>query len=135
TEAQADALLKSHSGLARRADHFDKIELHNTTFDTTVGEPAIPAYLKEQSAGNKRLRIVQFQGPVLPEWLEQLKSLGGVKLVHYVPNNAYTVLLDAGAEAKLQKLRVPDGPIQWVGVFHPYYKVKESLLQSKKPLV
>ena len=54
TDAQAAGLAKSFGSRAQKADHFNRIELHNATIDVTAGEPAIPAYLREQAAGNKR---------------------------------------------------------------------------------
>ena len=135
TAAQVQALPPQYGGRLQPADHLNKLELHVGTIDTTVGEPAIPNHLKERATSGKRLRLVQFIGPVRREWLEQLQAIKNVKLVNYVPNNAYVVLLDATAETKLLALRQPAGPIQWIGTFQPYYKLNQALRQSTRATV
>ncbi len=53
--------------------------------------------------------------------------MSGVKVVNYVPNNAYLVFLDAAAEKKVRALRDPAGLCQWVGAYHPWYKLTPAL--------
>jgi len=43
-------------------------------------------------------------------------------------NNAYLVFMDAAVERKVEAMHGPDGPIQWVGGYHPYYKMPHNLL-------
>jgi hypothetical protein len=87
----------------------------------------VPAHLRQAAQKGKNLRLIQFKGPVLSEWLEQVKKAGDVKVVSYVPNNAYIVWLDRAAEDNLGKLMAPSGPVQWVGAYHPYYKMRPGL--------
>ena len=82
-----------------------------------------------------RLRLLQFKGPVQPEWLDQIKAVGKVHIVSYVPNNAYLVHIDDAAEKNLTKLTGGSGPVQWVGAYHPYYKMRSSLRDSKAQTV
>ncbi|MCG3149753.1 MAG: hypothetical protein PCFJNLEI_03218 [Verrucomicrobiae bacterium] len=136
TDEQVKGLQRKHGDRLQKADHFNRLELAATTFDTTVGEPAVPVQLKERSvAGKRRLRLVQFNAPVQPGWLEQLQAAGKVKVINYVPNNAFLVMVDAAAETKLQTLREPAGPIQWIGAYHPYYKLPDSLQNVTEPTV
>jgi hypothetical protein len=132
-DAQTAELEWTHGARAVKADHLNRIELSAAKFDTTVGEPPVPAHLRQVVGPGKRLRLVQFKGPVLPEWLEQLKAAGKVKIVSYVPNNAYVVWLDAKAEKALENLKTPAGPIQWIGAYHGSYKMRAELMETTEP--
>ena len=51
----------------------------------------------------KRLHLVQFAGPIKPEWVDALEQ-NGARVVTYIPQNAYLVYGDArgiGANAIL----------------------------------
>ncbi|MCG3149754.1 MAG: hypothetical protein PCFJNLEI_03219 [Verrucomicrobiae bacterium] len=109
------------------ADHFTKIELSEVSFDVTQGEPNIPAHLQEVVGTGTGLRLVQFKGPVTPEWLEQLKAIAGVRLIHPIPNNAYLIAVRDMAEDGVLRLMGENGPLQWVGGYHPYYKIPAVL--------
>jgi hypothetical protein len=109
------------------ANDLNHIELRAASFDTTGNEPAAPAGMEQVEKSGPRLRIVQFKGPIQPEWLAKLKSLNGAKVINYIPNNAYLVFMDAGTENKLEEMRGPGGFIQWIGAYHPYYKIPEEL--------
>ena len=111
-------------------DHFNKIELNTTAFDVTDGEPALPAHLKQAAHSNKNLQIVQFKGPPLPEWLAQLNAIPGVRVIRYIPNNAYLVQVASAARQAVQNLANTDGPVQWIGAYHPYYKIQGDLLAA-----
>lgn len=130
-KTQAEAIKKSHGGRAVKADYLNRIELLAAQFDTTEAEPAVPDNLRQKEVVGQRLRLVQFVGPVLPEWLELLKSAGKVKIVSYVPNNAYIVRMDPSAEDNLRQSVAPGGPIQWIGAYHPHYKIQPGLLPKK----
>ena len=108
-------LKATHGDRVVVANHLNKIELSTGAIDTRAGEPAIPANLRQSAATGMRLRLLQFKGPVQPDWLEQVKAAGKVKIVSYIPNNAYLVHLDDAAEKNLAKLNGPAGPIQWIG--------------------
>src|SRR5262249_11705090 len=70
----------------------------------------------------KRLHLIQFAGPVLPEWHDALLKTG-VQIVTYVPANAYLVYGDAASLGQLQNLAatVPYG--QWEGTYADSYKL------------
>ncbi len=134
-DTQQAELERTHGSRAVKADYLNRIELSAAKFDTTIGEPSVPPHLRQVVGPGKRLRLVQFKGPVLPEWLEQVKAAGNVKIVSYVPNNAYVVWLDAKAEKALDALKAPDGPIQWLGPYHGGYKVRPELMESTEPSI
>ena len=115
-------------------DRLDRLELQTYTIHTSRGEALVPPDLQQTDTQGRRLRLIQFAGPVLPQWLEQVKKLKDVEVIHYVPNNGYLVYLDAKSEKQLDALRVPAGPIQWVGAFHPYYKLSLALQNKSGPI-
>lgn len=126
TDAQAESLGKSHGHRAFKANDLTRIELAAASFDTAVGEPSVPDTLRQSLTAGQRLRLVQFKGPVQSEWLAQVQAAGNVKLISYIPNNAYLVWIDQAAEDSLRKLLVPAGPVRWLGAYHPYYKMRQS---------
>ncbi|HVM59325.1 MAG TPA: choice-of-anchor D domain-containing protein [Verrucomicrobiae bacterium] len=119
-----------------KADSMNHIHLNVCRIDVSQGEPSnIPDGLRESIPSGNRLRLVQFRGPVKPQWLQQLQGVGDVKIVSYVPNNAYVVWVDAAAEANLHRLTASNGPVQWISAYHPYYKAKPSLLHTTNAVV
>ena len=134
-EAQMAEVERTHGDRAVKADHLNGVELGTGRIDTTAGEPAIPPHLQQAETPGNRLRLIQFKGPVLPAWLDQVKAAGQVKVVSYVPNNAYIVWLDKKAEKNLNSLMAPAGPVQWIGAYHPYYKVSAALMESTEPSI
>jgi hypothetical protein len=113
----------------------DRLDLQNYTIHTARGgEALVPPDLQQTDTKGRRLRLIQFKGPVQPRWLEQVKRLKDVEVLHYVPNNGYLLYLDAEAEKQLEALRVPNGPIQWVGAYHPYYKLSLALQNKSGPI-
>jgi len=126
-ETHFRALRASHGDRAVNGGYLNHIELAATAIDTSVGEPAIPGGLQQVETDGKRLRLVQLKGPIKAVWLDQLRNAGNVKVVTYVPNNAYIVWLDSDAEQKLAGLMEPQGPIHWIGAYHPYYKIPQNL--------
>jgi hypothetical protein len=70
----------------------------------------------------KKLHLVQFVGPIKPEWREALEQTG-VSVVHYVPQNAYLVHGDNAALAKLQAWAQVVDYLQWEGDYANDYKL------------
>jgi hypothetical protein len=126
-DEQFRALQATHGDRAVAANYLNHVELRSVGIDTSVGEPAVPAAMQQTETGGRRLRLIQFKGPIQPEWLAALKGVGGVKVITYVPNSTYLVSMDAATEKNLEKMRAPGGPIQWVGAYHPSYKIPREL--------
>ncbi len=127
TDEQVTALQKTHGDRVAKANYLNRIELLATALDTTAGEPSVPNHLQQAETTGKRLRLIQFKGPVQPQWLDKVKAAGDVRVVSYIPNNSYVVWVDASAEQKLRELKGPQGSIQWIGAYHPYYKIPQDL--------
>ncbi|MGD1019661.1 MAG: choice-of-anchor D domain-containing protein [Verrucomicrobiia bacterium] len=130
TEAQAAELTRLYGPRAVEANDLNRIRLRNSSFYTTEGDPTVPADLRQEEPTGRRLRLIQFRGPVVPQWLRQVQSIGGVELIAYVPNDAYLIRLDQPAENRLRALMGSDGPIQWLGAYHPFYKIEPRFLAN-----
>ncbi len=90
---------------------------------------SIPASLAAPTTppadGERRLRVVQFIGPVKDEWLDALRSTGA-SVVTYAPNDAYVVSADPVANAMIDQLR--DAPfLLAVHEYAPAMKLRPEL--------
>lgn len=104
-----------------RADEADFIELNTGPLDTRAPEVIALRKMAVPFAG-KKLHLVQFVGPIKPEWREALEQTG-VTVVHYVPQNAYLVRGDNAALAKLQTWAQTADYLQWEGDYANDYKI------------
>jgi uncharacterized repeat protein (TIGR01451 family) len=129
TDAQVNELTRLYGARAVKANDLNRIRLESLSFDTTAGDPVVPANLRQMDSTEKYLRLVQLRGPIVPQWLGQIES-SGAEVISYVPNNAYLVRLDKAGEERLRAMRGPNDPIQWIGAFHPYYKIQKGLLNA-----
>ena len=106
---------------AESADESDFIELNAGHLDTRAAE--IVAMRKTVGGfGGRKFHLVHFVGPIKPEWLAELEATG-VKIVHYIPQNAYLVHGDAAALAKLQNWSRTAAYVQWEGDYADSYKI------------
>jgi len=103
------------------ADAFDFIELNAGPLDTRVPEVLALRKTVAPFAGRK-LHLVQFVGPIKPEWRDALEQTG-VTVVHYVPQNAYLVHGDSAALAKLQAWAQTADYLQWEADYANEYKI------------
>ena len=101
------------------------ILLANALIDTRAGlSLAIPDKLRAK--GDPKAYIVQAHGPISPTFRAMLASSGG-RVVSYIPNNAYLVLMDQTAADAIQGLGFAVVP------YEPYFKVASSLLPWMDP--
>jgi hypothetical protein len=70
--------------------------------------------------------LVQFAGPVKPEWFDELIATG-VEIVNYVSNNAYLVYGNDEAMNSLQSWRSRRACVQWDGEYQSGFKVSPSV--------
>ena len=123
--AVSDARARAFSDAVR---HPEWLLLKADAFDPLQRQPALPdigphdltaaAYPR----GGRHAYIVQFAGPILPEWFDRLQQTGAEALT-YLPHNAYVVRLTEAQRARLDAL--PN--VRWVGDFHPGYKIDPVL--------
>jgi uncharacterized repeat protein (TIGR01451 family) len=105
------------------------VRLANSAFDPLQGIPAgltaLPeglAYTPEQATA-AGMYIVQFSGPVLPEWKRAIAELGGM-LGDYLPDYAFIAFLDPVAFERAQALSF----VRWIGPYEPAYKLAPAAL-------
>jgi subtilisin-like proprotein convertase family protein len=106
---------------ARLADDEDVIQLNARRLDTRRAD--VRAMRKPVGAfSGKRLHLVQFAGPIKPDWLKALEQ-SGAQIVSYVPHNAYLVYGSAGELARLQAQARSNPHIQWDGDYADDFKI------------
>ncbi len=92
------------------------ISLNGWIWDTQEGEPAMPENLR--SAADDPYFLVQFYAPVKQEWVKSLETLG-VAFLGYHPNNTTIVRMDPALLRQVQAAHA----VQWVGHYHPAYRL------------
>ena len=111
-------------------DHFDTLQFNATTLNTRT-LPTRSALLKPAAASpGSQLVVVQFVGPIKPEWRQALVQTG-VKIVHYLPQNSYLVYGDAAALVQFQTWAAATSVVQWTGDYTGEYKVHPSARPGK----
>ena len=100
------------------------IHVRGTTFDFTEGEIQIPPELRvdDYAAGETGQYIVHMLGPIASVWRDTLEDMG-VEIMHYMSNHAYRVLMTPEIAGQVEQL----GFVDWVGFYHPYYKIQPGL--------
>jgi len=69
--------------------------------------------------------LLQFQGPVRPEWKEAVTQ-AGARLYDYIPDFAFIARLDAAAHTQVRALPF----VRWLGVYQPAYRLAPGLLAT-----
>jgi hypothetical protein len=117
-EASAAALQELGAQGVEAAGHLNRIELHAGVVDTTASatRAARLTATRATTFSGKRLHLVQFAGPVKPEWYEALLKTR-VQVVDYIPHNAYLVYGTAAALASVQQLAQNQPALQFEGSF------------------
>ena len=100
-------------GCASMASPAQSIHLNAGDVDTGRAAKKAPARALAANFSGSRLQLVQFAGPIQPEWVEQLKA-GGFQIVDYVPENAYLVY---GGSAAAQSLQARAKHVKWSGAY------------------
>jgi len=107
-------------------DDFNLIRLRDRYFDTTMPIPAVSENLRLITKQVSQLHLVQFVGPVQDDWVKRLKRIEGVKIVDYIPENAYLVWASSSAREEIAKWVEFQYYVQWHGPFHPAYRLHPS---------
>jgi uncharacterized repeat protein (TIGR01451 family) len=100
----------------------DLIELNAVRIDTRSAQRPAAKEVGTRFNG-KKFQLVQFAGPIKPEWRATLEQTGA-RIVNYIPNNAYLVHGDADVLARIESWAAADGTIQWVGEYLNDYKLQ-----------
>ena len=110
---------------AQLRDEHNVVRLNAEEIDTSRAEVQAARRPVESFSG-KRLHLVQFAGPIKPEWFEALKATG-VRIVTYIPSNAYLVWGDAASLQRVQRMAAESNFVQWEGVYQDNYKIHPDL--------
>lgn len=119
----ADLGAAASSSFATVRDDLNLIRLRDRIIDTTVEEPPVPDTLTLTGRNERQLHLVQFAGPVQPDWKKALEDSEGIDVVSYFPENAYLVWATPAARERLTSLAYVQPHVQWEGPFHPAYKL------------
>ncbi len=76
------------------------------------------------------MRMVQFVGAVKPEWHAALAETG-VRIVTYIPNNAYLVYGDGTALANMRQWAANSDFVQWDGDYNADHRIDPGFYQAK----
>lgn len=96
----------------------NKILLNVGAIDTTRA----PAPQARGEFTGRSLHLVQFAGPVQPDWLDRMTATG-VEIVTYIPSNAYLVYGNSAQIASLQAVAAGRPEFQWNGRYEDEYKI------------
>lgn len=109
------------------------IEFNTVSLDTAAAPPDLPAAYRVADSNGPTLRIVQFPGPIAHEWADALER-SGARIVQYIPNNAYVVLVDAATSSALDVKASRGEDLQYSGPYEPYFKLGSTLAERVKSL-
>ena len=110
------------SGRVENRDEDNRILLNAGEVDTTTDVAKLARRAPTQFAG-RRLHLIQFAGPVKAEWVDELEK-AGLRIVTYIPNNAYLVYGDAAALAAAGALASSRPFVQWEGSYSADDKIQ-----------
>jgi subtilisin family serine protease len=105
------------------------IYLANYTFDPLDGtaKPPLASALRLDGYASDQpgYYLIQFQGPIRPEWKEAVTQIGA-RLYDYIPDFTFIARLDATARRRVEALPF----VRWVGVYQPAYRLASALLAT-----
>lgn len=101
---------------------------HRLYLNTGRLDTAAPVAFRQAAASltGPGLQLIQFTGPIQPDWHTALRQTG-VRILDYVPENAYLVAGDAAALARAQSLPA----VQWHGAYRAEHKVHPQARQPR----
>ena len=114
---------------AQMADENNLVLLNSGAIDTTT--PEAQAMRRTASSGSgKQMRLIQFAGPIQPAWYDALVRTG-VKIVTYIPNNAYLVY-GTGQNLNAVQTLARSSSVQWDGPYTSFNRLSRSINASSK---
>lgn len=93
-----------------------RIRLQTTSFDPLQAQ-AGPA-----AAPDLGVYLVQFRGPIQPEWKAAVTAAGAA-LFDYIPDYAFVARMDTSVARRVAALPA----VRWVGPYQPAYRISPSL--------
>ena len=89
----------------------------------TTSEEAAALRVAVGSFEGRRLHLVQFAGPIQPEWYEELEATGA-EVIQYIPSFAYLVYGDESALSRVQEMARSSAAVRWDGAYLDGYKIQ-----------
>ena len=122
--------LKDSRG-AQVVDENNQILLNAGAIDTTQEKtvPAKAVSTQTAASGGKQMRLIQFAGPIRPEWYNALVETG-VRIVTYIPNNAYLVYGPPETMKAVQTLASDRKMAQWDGDYTATHRLDPRIARS-----
>jgi hypothetical protein len=128
-EQLRNALAKNADSVEIR-DELDTIDFLSFPVDARKGAPVYPqGWVKAKSSARDAF-VVQFAAAPQKEWLDTLQS-NGLKIVSYVPQNAYVVIGSAANVARVREML----PVQFAELHQPVHKITPELRAEHNELV
>lgn len=71
--------------------------------------------------------ILQFKGPVLQKWKEEVTS-AGVEIFDYIPQFAFLVKMDSLSRRRVEAMDA----VRWLGIYQPGYRIAPDLMSQRE---
>jgi hypothetical protein len=127
---EANEALANTKG-AQMVDENNLVSLNSGAIDTTTPDAQSKRTANNASTG-KGMRLIQFAGPIRPEWYQALVATG-VRVVTYIPSNSYLVYGASDRLQKVQTLAANKSIVQWDGPYEASYRIDRALAAPRKP--
>jgi subtilisin family serine protease len=126
-----DALANSVNGNANTevVDYNNLILLNAKTIDTSTRDAQSIRGTAAAKSGNQ-MCLIQFKGPIRREWHHALAK-SGVRIVTYIPNNAYLVYGSAASLGAVRQLAATNPAVQWEGEYTAGYRLDPKVTGTK----
>lgn len=132
-EPTLESLLFQEAGELR--DEENLIQFNGASLDTMSEKAALMQRTANAAdlpgAEEDSLHVIQFAGPVKAEWYASLIS-AGLKVVSYIPNNAYLVYGSPRAIGNMRSLASRSTVIQWDSPHLPEFKLGSRRAEQNK---
>jgi subtilisin-like proprotein convertase family protein len=113
------------SGAAQVVDENNLVLLNAGAIDTSTDAVQSRRTGITPTAG-KQMHLIQFAGPIRPEWYQALVATG-VRVVTYIPNNAYLVYGTAEHLQAVQRLASDRKVAQWDGAYTSAFRIDPAV--------
>lgn len=115
------------SSWSQQSSRPDLIQLNAGAIDTS--SPQTQALARTAVAPGRQLRLIQFDGPIQPQWVVELEK-SGMTIVDYIPENAYLVYGEASAVQSMKAKLPGKSHVRWEGAYRGVDKVHPVAAQS-----
>lgn len=120
--AEDDVVLEQQLRQGELQDVADYVQLNAQKINTR-GIAKQRARSTQATIHELQLHLIQFVGPIKPEWREQLEK-HGVEVVTYIPANAYLIRGDVLTLARVQAWAATTDYVQWDDAYAAEYKIQ-----------